>query len=74
MKDPGKRADFAAELEQHRNDIAFKDEPWDFEDHKFWMEMQDNEISQVAERLDAILVYTIAFLKSLAHVGEHFLA
>jgi len=67
VKDNGKREALAAELLRHREDVAFKDEPWESKLHgrEFWLTMKEDDLPQLAEKLNALAEYTIRFLKSI---------
>jgi hypothetical protein len=67
VKDNGKREALAAELLRHCEDVAFKDEPWEskLNGREFWLTMKEDDLPQLAEKLNALAEYTIRFLKSI---------
>jgi len=67
VKDNGKREALAAELLRHREDVAFKDEPWEtrLNGREFWLTMKEDDLPQLADKLNALAEYTIRFLKSI---------
>jgi hypothetical protein len=64
VRDNGKREALAAELHRHREDVAFKDEPWVLKGRTFWLTMKEGDLPQLADKLNALAEYTIRFLKS----------
>ena len=67
VKDNGKREALAAELLRHREDVAFKDEPWEskLKGRGFWLTMKEDDLPQLADKLNALAEYTIRFFKSI---------
>ncbi len=57
----------AAELYRHREDVAFKDEPWEsnLSGRKFWLTIKEGDLPQMADKLNALAEHTIRFLKSI---------
>lgn len=74
IKDRKKREELAAKLAQLKEGSPFRDEPWLVTDRRFRMHMQEGEIPQVGDKLDALLAYTFIFLKSLKGIEDYFLA
>ena len=74
VKDKGKREALAAELYRHREDVAFKDEPWEstLNGREFWLPMKEDDLPQMADKLNALAEYTIRFLKSIKGVEKYF--
>jgi hypothetical protein len=75
IKDSMKLEKLEGELDQHRNDAGFKDEPWKlYGGRQFWMALQESEIPQVGDKLDVLFGHTIRFLKSLEGIKDYFRA
>jgi len=67
VSDNRKCEELAAELLRHREDVAFKDEPWEskLNGRKFWLTIKEDDLPQLADKLNALAEYTIRFLKSI---------
>jgi hypothetical protein len=76
IKDRNKRENLAAKLDQLSEHPPFDGEPWlyssDSDVIEFWMEVKEDELPQVGDKLDQLFVYTTEFLKALKGIGKHF--
>jgi hypothetical protein len=76
IKDGNKRDALAAKLDQLSDDSSFDGEPWTYSFYsdiiEFWMDLKEDELPQVGDKLDQLFGYTVRFLKALKGIANYF--
>jgi hypothetical protein len=76
IKDRNKQEGLGAKLDRLSEDPAFASEPWLYYSYpnfsEFWMNVKEDELQQVDEKLDQLFGYTIGCLKSLTGIANYF--